>query len=372
MRIAVLHGSNDSYGATRVLAQEAECLVRLGHHLTVFVPHDGPLAHELAHLGDSVRVVVDPGLSVLRRSRLRDVLRPPALRPEMVEADLVVLWTLALAVYIPVLRLRHKRFYVSVHELLLGTMGGLLVRALLAPGAFPVCACSTATADWLGANGVHRRRLTVIFPIFEPVERLPERAAHEPPTIAVVGRVNGHKGHLEVVRALHEGIPDGVPWRLLLCGAPFPGQEDALTDVLTAVDSNPRIQYRGEVSSLAAIAPEIDAVLCFPTTPEPFGLVPVEAWRLGLRAVGYGDGGAAEVLRIVGGIAVTRTDDAVSDVRTALAALDHAMRLGDELAAPATVNPQFGRQRREELLRGVIRAAVTGPRRGDRGNRRRF
>lgn len=366
MRIAVLHGSNDSYGATRVLAQETECLVRLGHQVTVFVPQDGPLARLLAPLGDSVRVLVDPALSVLRRSRLRDVLRRPALRPEMVEADLVVLWTLALAAYIPVLRARRRRFYVSVHELLPGAAGGMLVRSLLAPGTFPICACSTATADWLSANGVKRRRLTVTFPVFEPVAGLAEdRAAHEPPTIAVVGRVNGHKGHLEVVRALLDDLPDGVPWRLLLCGAPFPGQEEALVEVLAAADSNSRIEYRGEVSSLAAIAYEIDAVLCFPTKPEPFGLVPVEAWRLGLRAVGYGDGGAAEVLRIVGGIAVARTDDAVSDVRTALTALARAMRRGDELAAPAVVNPLFDRQRREDSLRAVIGAALAGrPRHG--------
>jgi len=365
MRIVVLHGSNDSYGATRVLTQEVSCLVRLGHQVTVVVPDDGPLARELAHLGDSARVTVEPGLSVLRRSRLRDVLRRPRLSPEMVAADLVVLWTLALAAYVPVLRARRKPFYVSVHEILRGALGGLLVRALLAPGVFPVCVCSTAAADWLGVHGVRRGRITVTFPIFEPVERLATRAAHEPPTMAVVGRMNGRKGHLEVVRALREGLPDGSPWHLLLCGAPFPGQEDALADVLTAIGSDHRIEYRGEVPSLEAIAPEIDAVLCFPTKPEGFGLVPVEAWRLGLRAVGYADGGAAEVMRIVGGIAVARTDDAVSDIRTALTALARAMRRGDALAAPAVVNPLFRRQRREDSLRAVIGAALAGrPRHG--------
>lgn len=359
MNIAILHGSNDSYGATRVLGQEVECLVRLGHQVCVIVPHPGPLAQDLVHLGDAVTVIVDPAISVLRRSRMRDVVRPPSLRPEVAGADLVVLWTLALAAYIPVLRLRRKRFYVSVHELLHGRTGALLVRALLSTGSFPVTACSSATADWLHSQGVAWRRLTVTFPIFEPVAALPSRERHVPATIAVVGRVNGHKGHLEVVRALQTDALGGHAWRLLLFGAPFPGQEAALSDVLAAAQADPRIEYRGEASSLAAVAHEIDAVLCFPTRPEPFGLVPIEAWRLGIRSAGYADGGAAEVLAIVGGIGVPRTPDPEADVRSALEALDRAIRQDDDLAPPSRVNPIFSIERRLGLLRTIISAAIT-------------
>lgn len=358
MKIAVLHGSNDSYGATRVLCQEVECLVLLGHEVSIVVPHPGPLAQDLAHLGDAVTVIVDPTLSVLRRSRMRDMLRPPSLRPETAGADLVVLWTLALAAYIPILRLHRKRFYVSVHELLPGTMGGVLVRLLLARGRFPVTACSAATADWLHAQGVARSRLTVTFPVFDPVIAIPHPPTHEPATIAVIGRVNGHKGHLEVVRAMQADVPGDPSWRLLLFGAPFPGQENALTEVLDAADGDPRIRYCGEASSLSAIAGDIDAVLCFPSRPEPFGLVPIEAWRLGLRSVGYADGGAAEVLDIVGGIGVPRTADAAADVRAGLRLLDRKIRQDEDLTPPERVNPFFSSDRRLGLIRGVIQAAL--------------
>ncbi|KFF60777.1 hypothetical protein JF66_02240 [Cryobacterium sp. MLB-32] len=359
MKIAVLHGSNDSYGASRVLGQEVECLVSLGHEVTIVVPHPGPLANSLAHLGGAVTVIIDPTLSVLRRSRPVDMLRPLSLGPETARADLVVLWTLALAAYIPLLRLRRKRFYVSVHELLPGRAGGLLVRVLLTTGRFPLTACSTATADWLHSQGVARSRLTVMFPIFDPVTATPSPRPHEPATIAVIGRVNGHKGHLEVVQALQGQGPGAPSWRLLLFGAPFPGQEEALTEVLTAAAGDSRIQYRGEASSLAAIADDIDAVLCFPTRPEPFGLVPIEAWRLGLRSVGYADGGAADVLDIVGGIGVPRTNDTGADVRAALLSLDRAIRQDDELAPPTRVNPFFSSDGRLELLRTVIHTAIS-------------
>lgn len=358
MKIAVLHGSNDSYGATRVLSQEIECLVRLGHDVHVFVPEGGPLAESLAHLGQRVQVTVDPGLAVLRRSRLTDALRLPSLPPGAAEADFAVVWTLALAAYVPALRLRKIPFYVSVHELLPGPVGGVLVRAFLAGGRFPVSACSRATAAWLAGAGVDPRRLTVMSPVFSPVAELPAREPHEPPVIAVVGRVNGHKGHLEVAHAFASPALRDRDWKLRLYGAPFPGQGEALEAVLGAIADDDRIAYCGEAPSLAALAGAIDVVACFPSKPEPFGLVPVEAWRLGIRSVGYADGGAAEVLPLVGGIGIARTADPVADISAALHSVTASIDQRAALPEPATVNPVFDEARRRGLVADVIARAI--------------
>ena len=371
MRIAILHGSNDTYGATRVLIQEISCLIGEGHTVVVIVPHPGPLAQQIAQSGLSATVIVDPRLAVLRRSRLSDLLHPIRLHQEVKEADLVVLWTLALAAYIPLLRLKRKNFYVSVHELLLTRLGNILVRVLIAPGRFPVCACSEATAGWLERNGVARSRLTVTSPVFEPVVSVMTQAPHDPLTIAVVGRVNGHKGHLEVARALQMLWPLHQPttsstepnWRLLLFGAPFPGQEAALDTVLTLIEGDPRIEYRGEAESVAAIAGEIDAVACFPSTPEPFGLVPVEAWRVGVRAIGFADGGAGEVLPVVGGIGVARSGEPSADISAAMHLLLNSIRAREPLPQATAVNPLFSQERRLLLLTKVVERAVARRRR---------
>lgn len=354
MKIAIMHGSNDAYGASKVLCQEVECLVSLGHEVLVVVPQAGPLATDLAQFGAAVSVVVDPSLVVLRRSKLTDLLHPLALRRDVGRADVVVLWTLALSAYIPILRLRRRRFYVSVHELLLGRVGSLLVRTLLAPGNFPLCACSEATATWLQDNGVNRDRLTVTSPVFTAVETVPARTVHDPLTLAVVGRVNGHKGHLEVAQALQSSSLSGAKWRLLLFGAPYPGQDDALQAVLALADRDPRIEYRGEAASVAAIADEIDAVACFPSTPEPFGLVPIEAWRVGVRSVGFADGGAGEVLPVVGGLGVHRTDSPDRDITAALIGLAATLKEPSLLPSPAHVNPLFSQKRRRDLIARVV------------------
>ncbi len=358
MKFAILHGSNDAYGASKVLCQEVECLVDLGHEVLVVVPHPGPLAGELARLGPAVSVVVDPALVVLRRSKLTDLLHPLTLRDDVASADIVVLWTLALSAYIPVLRLKRQRFYVSVHELLLGRVGGLLVRALLAPARFVVCACSEATASWLCDNGVARDRLTVTSPVFPAVSALPVRTVHDPLTIAVIGRVNGHKGHREVAEALQSPALAQEKWRVLLFGAPYPGQDDALQAVQDIVRADPRIEYRGEVSSVAAIADEIDAVACFPSTPEPFGLVPIEAWRVGVRAVGFADGGAGEVLPVVGGLGVSRSNFPVQDITTALVNLAATLNEPFALPSPSLVNPLFSARRRRDLISTVIKKTL--------------
>ncbi|WP_104132337.1 glycosyltransferase family 4 protein [Cryobacterium sp. M91] len=369
MRIAILHGNNDAYGASRVLIQEISCLLSLGHTVAVIVPNGGPLAEDLAQSGLSATVIVDPGLSVLRLSKISDLLHPIRLRPEITHADVVVLWTLALAAYIPLLRLKRKSFYLSVHELLPSRLGNLLVRVLLAPGRFPICACSEATAAWLEQNGVARTRLTVTSPVFDPVTLVRAPTLHDPFTLAVVGRVNGRRGHLEVAQALQSLWPavspdpptTGSSWRLLLFGAPFPGQESALDAVLHLIEGDPRIEYRGEAKSLESIASQIDAVACFPSMPESFGLVPVEAWRAGVRAAGFADGGPGEVLPIVGGIGVARTGAPLADISSALLTLERSVRARKALPEPSTVNPLFTKERRLISLTQVLNQAVARP-----------
>jgi glycosyltransferase involved in cell wall biosynthesis len=369
MRIAILHGNNDAYGASRVLIQEISCLLSLGHTVAVIVPNPGPLAEELAQSGLSATVIVDPGLAVLRLSKISDLLHPIRFRSEITDADVVVLWTLALAAYIPLLRLKRKSFYLSVHELLPSRLGNVLVRMLLAPGRFPICACSEATAAWLERNGVARTRLTVTSPVFDPVTFVRTPTLHDPFTLAVIGRVNGRRGHLEVALALQSLWPavsphlsaTGSAWRLLLFGAPFPGQESALDAVLHLIEGDPRIEYRGEAKSLEAIAEEIDAVACFPSMPESFGLVPVEAWRAGVRAAGFVDGGPGEVLPLVGGIGVARTGAPLADISAALLTLERSIRAREALPEPSMVNPHFTKERRLVALTRVLSLATVRP-----------
>lgn len=359
MKITIVHGSNDTYGASRVLIHEIECLLSLGHSVHLVVPAAGPLNDAIPLLGPGAQISVEPSILVLRRSNLKDALRFPKLPIPLRTADIVVLWTLAVAGYIPLLRTARKRFYVAVHELLGDRKARFFFRGLL-KGSFPVTACSYATSKWLQSIGVQGNRITVTYPV---VDLLPNadnweasitRDEERPYTVAVIGRVNGHKGHLEVAKAFQDPSMRGEDWRLVLAGAPFPGQEKALEEVLELVQSDCRLTYLGELSSLRQLRGSVDLVAVFPTKAEPFGLVPIEAWSFGIRSIGYGDGGAAEVLPLVGGTSVERAEPATRRIASALSVEREYRRSRPALPAFAEVGPQLSFEHRVLRLSEVL------------------
>lgn len=359
MKITILHGSNDLYGASRVLLNEVDCLHLLGHQVTVVVPSDGPLTESLGECG--AKVIVSPQLLVLRRSRLRDMLRPLVLPKAALEADVVILWTLALAAYAPKLSISKKPFYISVHELLLGPLGYWLVRTLLSFGRFPITACSHATKSWLTSAGVDRSRISVTYPFFSPPAAstslphsiAPTELVDDLFTIAVIGRVNGHKGHKEVALAFLRASKGDSNWRLLIVGSPYPGQEKALLEVQRVCGTDPRITFTGHVHSISDITSRIDLVACFPTKPEPFGLVPIEAWRLGITSAGFDDGGATEVLRLTDGIAIPRSKSPLDDMVMAFSIIARTARGADRRSSRST-EVMFGQSNRAEVIHAVL------------------
>lgn len=361
MKIIIAHGSNDTYGASRVLIHEIICLLALGHSVHVLVPSSGPLQEEVSKLGLKATISVEPNLMVLRRSRIRDVMRTPKLPPAMQDADVVVLWTLAMVGYVPLLHCARKKFYVAVHELLPDWRARLFF-GLLLRGKFPLTACSEAVARWLSSLGVQRSRIEVTYPVIDINENPPCREGakelSEPPsgimTVAVFGRINGHKGHLEVAKAFREPSMSGAGWRLILAGGPFPGQESALEEVLTVAEADKRISYVGELTSIHELPSSVDLVAVFPSKPEPFGLVPIEAWMAGIPSIGYGDGGAAEVLPMVGGTAVRRDGTEGSRVADALVAERRTWRNRPALPLVSDVAPKLSFENRVGRVARVL------------------
>jgi len=313
--VVIIHGSNDVYGASRVLLDEACALQTLGHSVAVVLPTEGPLTKKLSDMG--VQVHIEPSMSVLRKSALQDSLRSPWLPKAARKADVVVLWTLAVAHYSIALRLSRRRFYVAVHELLPGRLGTTLVNALVRSGSFDVTSCSGAVKSWLISCGVDAERIRVTYPVIDFAEEateLPQLSTSD--TVAVVARVNGHKGHEAVARAFIRVAPPEA--KLILAGSPYPGQEHHLTSLMSVVSTDPRLQYTGEIGNLSDLPSDVGLVACFPSRPEPFGLVPIEAATRGILSMGFADGGAAEALALVGGIAVERSVDDETAIGSAL------------------------------------------------------
>ncbi|NME77909.1 glycosyltransferase family 4 protein [Rhodococcus sp. 105337] len=355
MKVTFLHGSNDIYGASRVLLDEVSIFLSNAWDVAVVLPMKGPLTEKLTTLG--AHVVVDRELQVLRRAQSLKTIGNPRMPAVIRGADLVVVWTLALASYIPLLVLRRQSFYVSVHEIQGGAVGVVLLW-LLRAGSFPITACSEAAKAWMSKGGISADRISVTYPIFSPdsVNSLSAKTTGCRPAIAVVGRTNGRKGHLEVVRALRRPALRDMEMTLVLAGGPFPGQEHHLAAIIDEAATDRRITYVGEVDGVQSLEGVVDAVACFPTRPESFGLVPLEAWASGIHTLGHLEGGAAEVLPLVGAMSVLEmpsVEGLAAFIRTALVNRGR----WQDLPPRESVLKKFSREVRECVVCDVIASA---------------
>jgi len=305
-RVAFIHGSNDLYGASRVLLTDVKILTDEGLEVTVVLPTAGPLNSLLTEAG--AVVAIEP-LCILRKVGSARQMRLPFVLPTAARsADIVVLWTLASASYLLASRLAGKFTLCSVHEILPGPVGRAL-RIVTRSLSDALMVNSHATNQWL--NGISRTRATTVLaypdaPAYAPLSLRPQHGAV---SLLMAGRVNGHKGHLEAVEACSKARTMGLrDMRLTLMGGCYPGQEQHLESLLLAIADKPWAEYAGEVGDIAFALNDCDALLVPTTRPEPFGIVALEAWAAGRRVIAFDEGGLAEAARMVDGILVPPKD----------------------------------------------------------------
>lgn len=308
-RVAFLSQSADLYGSNRVLLQDIEALTELGCHCRVLLPADA--IFDDAHVGDLEAAgaeVRTTRLHVLRRADGPLAVRIPLRLPAGVEdAGLVVPYTMAMAHYAPVLRVRRRLSVVSVHEILDGGAGRLLgIAAGLAHG---VMVNSEATAAWLRSCGV-RRDLVRAYPSHPPLAADRSARAGRDGAVRVVhaARINAWKGQSLVVEAVVRARAGGAPIDLQIVGGAFAGQRSLVDRLREQIKSYEFIEYAGEVADIGPLLRDADALVIGSTKPEPFGLVALEAWAAGRLTIAPSEGGAAEAVRLVEGISYTPRD----------------------------------------------------------------
>lgn len=352
MRLAFLHGSNDLYGASRVLAQDVELLLDMGHTVSVTLPEDGPLTSILVDLG--AQLEIEP-LRVLRRVRGAATVRLPVRLPAATQsADVTVLWTVALASYLPALRARRRRVICSVHEILSGSAGRLLA-AGTATLSHSLMVNSEATRRWI-TRDANRHRADLAYPlapVYKPVPR--HGGESDVLRILLMGRVNGHKGHLDAVLATRAARAQGVRAEITLLGGSFPGQEHHLAELLAAIEGLPWAHYGGEVPDTRAFVERCDVVLVPTNRPEPFGVVALEAWAAGRRVIASNLGGLLEATDMVEGMTIPA--NSVPALCEALVRVAREPALRDAPSADAPVSRRCTVAARETAWRAALSQA---------------
>jgi glycosyltransferase involved in cell wall biosynthesis len=318
MKVAILHGSNDNYGASKVLLDEIRVLEALGHEVTVIVPQAGPLGEMITRANLRASLEVNCKLMIIRKVRIFDMLHRPRISSTFLAYDYVVLWTLACALYIPFLRVANIPFYISIHEILERQVEKIIFGSLLRIRGVRGTTCSKGVHNWLKSIGVDTKNFVVTYPIFQEREISIHSHTKMRNGFAVIGRVNGAKGHREACFAIQDPRLRNMSLNLYLIGDSFKGQEKHFYELEALAMLDHRIRLLGYLENINFQEIGISAILSFPLKPEPFGLVPVEASIQGVRTYGYGNGGSSEVLTLVNGVEIRNSKESTKDIADAM------------------------------------------------------
>lgn len=302
--LLIIHSSDDMYGADRMVLEVVGALSDADRaRVVVWLPTDyehgaTPLCEELKARGIDYEHVALPilrrrylnaaGMSAMGGRALETRKRLAALNP----SDIVLATSAVLPIAPLIGRRGSTRVVLHMQEVWQGhearVLGGLAARV------DRVIAISEAARASL-PDGLQERAVVVPNGTSEPDEYLPLDPKAGELVFVTASRWNAWKGHEVLIKAWDQA---GCPGRLIILGGP-PSMGSSV-DVPAMVSASRRpvsIDVRGEVSDAGAIISEADVMVVPSTSPEPFGLVSIEAFARGRPVIASANGGLLEIVR---------------------------------------------------------------------------
>jgi len=234
------------------------------------------------------------------------------------------------------------------------------------PGVDLVIANSDAVARQFSTAGVAAETL---YPVLDSVEGSPRTDFRRPDahSLVFVGRFEDYKGGSQLLKALPlVASQTGLSVRLTMVGE---GSQrlawERQAEQLTARDSRISVRFTGWLRSdgVAGVLEDQDVIVVPSVWPEPFGLVGLEAARLGIPSAAFSVGGIPEWLEdgVNGHLADGRacSPDGLADaIARCVSDVQHFRRLSTgAVERRSSFTPAVHIRRLEELL---SRTAVSG------------
>lgn len=172
-----------------------------------------------------------------------------------------------------------------------------------------LCIANSATTATAVAELTPRVPVHIVHPLVRPpsppersaVRELRARLGVEPSELVIfqASRFEPWKGHRNLLRALG-ALKDVPSWRCWIAGAPQRPEEEAYkTELVRLIDSlglAERVSFIGHRDDMDTALAASD-IYCQPNeTPEPFGMVFIEALYAGKPVVGLALGGTGEII----------------------------------------------------------------------------
>jgi glycosyltransferase involved in cell wall biosynthesis len=320
--VLFVHGSDEAYGADRVLLDQMAGLAARGWAVHLVLPDDTPvgwLTRSAAEAGIDVerlplavarrRYLRPTGLPryvialVRARRRLRSVIERR--RPAIVHVN-----TSGLLVGAMLGRPAGVRLVWHIHEIVVRPRPlAILFRSLPPLVADRVVAVSDAVRAHLAGGRRARRTITIRNGLAArtpaPLAALVDAGAG--PVVAYVGRLNRWKGYEVFVEAIG-GVAGAVPGaRFVIAGDPPAGEEWRTADLVARIERvglTDRVRLLGFVPDGAAVF-DASAIAVVPSTwPDPLPTVILEAMRAGCAVIATDHGGAPEMIDVAAGTGI--------------------------------------------------------------------
>jgi glycosyltransferase involved in cell wall biosynthesis len=378
--VLFVHGSDEAYGADRVVLDQMVGLAERGWAVRLVLPDDtapGWLTRSATEAGIGVerlpvavarrRYLRPRGLPgylvglVRARRRLRAVVERQ--RPTIVHIN-----TSALLVGAILGRPAGIRLVWHIHEIIVRPrLLSVLFRSVPPLAADRVVAVSDAVRVHLAGGSRAGRTITIrnglASRVPAPLPELVDPGAG--PVVAYVGRLNRWKGYEVFVDAIARVAPAVPDARFVIAGDPPPGEEWRTADLAERIERAglaDRVRLLGLVPDGAAVF-DASAIAVVPSTwPDPLPTVILEAMRAGCAVIAADHGGAPEMIDVAAGsgVLVPPGDAAALALEIVRLLEDPAARARMGAAARQRVAVAFGSTRMiddlEALYRGLLDA----------------
>jgi len=311
-RILLLHSSNDMYGASRIVLQVIDILIKAKYEVHVLLPYKGVLDKIITDKGASCSTY---NLGVFRKkylnlkglcNRFLKIKKAKNYISDYIDKyDIGLLYTSTSVIICGGLAAKKKGIISMshIHEIPTGNklyeiFIGLFVRYF----STKVIAVSRSVEKhwqpYLKKNQLEKVYNGIVFPISEVPENI-KRKISPNVTVTSIARLIPYKGHKYFIEVAKELFKLNNQYQFLIVGDTFPGYESyeqELKKLVIKNDLHQNIHFLGYRTDVEAILAESDLFFHPSIAPDPLPTVLFEAIKMKVPLVATDLGGAVEIL----------------------------------------------------------------------------
>jgi len=311
-RVLLLHSSNDMYGASRIVLQVIDILIKAKYEVYVILPYEGVLNKIITEKGASCSIF---NLGVFRKkymnlkglyNRFLKIQKAKNHISNFIDKHHIDLLYTSTSVIISGGLAAKKSGIPSIshiHEIPTANkpyeiFSGLFVRYF----SKKVIVVSNIVAKhwqpYLKKQQLVKQYNGIIFPVTKTTENI-NRKIRQNITVTSVARLIPYKGHKYFIEVASELLKLNNQYEFLIVGDTFPGYEPYEEELKTLVIENDlyqKIHFLGYRTDIEAILAKSDLFFHPSIAPDPLPTVLFEAIKMKLPLAATELGGAVEIL----------------------------------------------------------------------------